>query len=89
LEIPWRRTCGKNTTHRGRKYEEGPLVAAEYKRTKYNVGDRGIWRRNTEEAWARCGLQRHRRRKKKKKRRKFLDSLSNSPFLWKNSAALD
>jgi hypothetical protein len=47
LEIPWRRTCGKNTTHRGRKDEEGLLVAAEYKRTKDTVGDRDAWRQKT------------------------------------------
>jgi hypothetical protein len=51
LEIPWRRTCGKNITHRGRKDEDEFLVAAKCNKTK-NVGDRDIWRRNTEEAWA-------------------------------------
>jgi hypothetical protein len=95
LEIPWRRTCGKNITHGGRKDEEGLLVAAECKRTKNTVGDSDIWRRNTEEAWvwasssAGCrggGREEEKeegRRKwrKKKKCRKFLDSLSNVSLL--------
>jgi hypothetical protein len=44
------------------------LVAAEYKKMGKLAGERDMWRRNIDEATARCGVSRHGRRRRRRKK---------------------
>jgi len=48
-KIQWKKTCGKTTTEMVRQYQEGLIVAVDYKGIKETSNGREIWRRLSEE----------------------------------------